>query len=290
MPNDSVTPYRLGLVARAEKDNVKALAYFEDALAKKPAAVEPLTQIAMIKIVNGKPNEARERVLRQLEFSPGNPSIYILLGQILVLGKDGDRAEAAFKKAIELDNSLLQAYMSLGQVYFQAGKLDQAVKEYEAVLAKDPKAIQAHMMLGIIDASRKDYDKAKSRYERILNINPVFAPAANNLAWILTEQGGNIDMALSYAQTAREQKPDDPYVADTLGWIYYKKGAYLLAASLLKEAVDKLPNEPVIHFHMGMTLQKNGDKAGAKKSLQLALKLSQTFIGSEDARKVLAAL
>ena len=146
------------------------------------------------------------------------------------------------------------------------------------------------MMLGVIHANSKNYDKAKSRYEQILKLNSRFAPAANNLAWILVEQGGNIDVALSYAQTAREQKPDDPYVADTLGWIYYKKNANVLAASLLKEAVEKLPNEPVVHFHLGMALQKNGDMAGAKNSLLTALKLSQTFNGSEQARKVLTEL
>jgi Flp pilus assembly protein TadD len=155
---------------------------------------------------------------------------------------------------------------------------------------KDPSAIQAHMMLGIIDSSRKHYDKAKSRYERILKLNSRFAPAANNLAWILAEQGGNIDVALSYAQTAREQKPDDPYVADTLGWIYYKKSAYLLAASLLKEAVEKLPNEPVIHFHLGMALNKGGDVAGAKRSLQNSLRLKPNFQGAEEAGNILSKL
>jgi Flp pilus assembly protein TadD len=60
--------------------------------------------------------------------------------------------------------------------------------------------------------------------------------------------------------------------------------------NLLKEAVEKLPNEPDFHFHYGMAQQKNGDQAGARKSLQTALKLSQTFSGSEEARKTLAGL
>ena len=145
-------------------------------------------------------------------------------------------------------------------------------------------------MLGVIHESRKEYDKAQTHYEAILKLDPRFAPAANNLAWILVEQGGNLDVALSHAQTAREQQPNDSHVADTLGWVYYKKNANLLAMSLLKEAVEKLPNDPVILFHYGMAQQKNGDQVGAKKSLQTALKLSQTFTGSEEARKTLAGL
>jgi tetratricopeptide (TPR) repeat protein len=290
LPNEALGPYRLGLVARAEKNDAKALTYFEDALSRKPTAFEPLAQIAMIKIAQGKSNEARERVTKQLEASPNNPLLYNLLGGLWMQVKNAGQAETAFKKALELDSSLLSAYMNLARLYLQAGKKDQAAKEYEAVLAKDPKAIQAHMLLGIIHESQKEYEKAQGHYQESLKINPRFAPAANNLAWILAEQGGNLDSALSYAQTAREQKPDDPHIADTLGWIYYKKNAYLLAVNLLKEAVEKLPDVPSFQYHYGMAQYKNGDAAGAKKALQASLKLNQNFPGSEEAQKTLAGL
>jgi tetratricopeptide (TPR) repeat protein len=247
-------------------------------------------QIVQIKIAQGKSHEARERVTKQLEASPNNPLLYNLLGQLWMEAKDTGRAEIAFKKAIELDNSILTSYISLGQLYHQAGKTGPAVKEYEAVLAKDPKALQAHMLLGIIHDSQKEYEKAQGHYQDSLNINPRFAPAANNLAWILVEQGGNLDAALSYAQTAREQKPDDPHIADTLGWIYYKKNAYLLAVNLLKESAEKLPKEPEVQYHYGMAQYKNGDATGAKKTLQASLKLSQNYSGSEEAKKTLAGL
>ena len=252
LPKEAIGPYRLGLVARAEKNDAKALAYFEGALSRKPAAIEPLAQIAMVKIAQGKSNEARERVTKQLEVSPNNPLLYNLLGQLWMQAKDTSQAEIVFKRAIELDSSLLSAYLNLGQLYHQADKRDQAVKEYEAVLAKDPKALQAHMLLGIIHESQKEYEKAQGHYQESLKINPRFAPAANNLAWILAERGGNLDSALSYAQTAREQMPNDPHIADTLGWIYYKKNAYPLAVNLLKESAEKLPNEPEVQYHYGM--------------------------------------
>ena len=180
--------------------------------------------------------------------------------------------------------------MNLAKIYHKTGKIDQAVKEYEALLAKDPTVIQASMLLGMIYESQKQYDKAMVRFESILKTNPKFAPAANNLAWLMVEHGGNLDVALSHAQNAREQQPDDPHIADTLGWIYYKKNAYLLAVSLLKEASDKLPTDPIAQFHYGMAQYKNGDKAGAKKALQTSLKLSKDFSGSDEAQKTLAGL
>ena len=183
--------------------------------------------------------------------------------------QEGDRAS---------DNSLFAAYMSLGQLYYQAGKTDQAVKEYETVLAKDSTVIPAHMLLGIIHDLKKEHDKAQAHHKQALKLNPKFAPAANNLAWLMAEQDGNLDVALSYAQTAREQQPNDPHIADTLGSIYYKKNAYLLAVTLLKEAADKLPKDPVVQFHYGMAQYKNGNSAGAKKALQTSLNAQQRLL------------
>ena len=142
----------------------------------------------------------------------------------------------------------------------------------------------------MIQEQRQEYDKAKMHYQDALKLNAKFAPAANNLAWILSETGGNIDEALSYAQTAREQRPDDPHIGDTLGWIYYKKNAFLKATSVLKDAMDKLPDNPLVVYHYGMAQLKNGDKAAAKKALENSLRLSAAFSGADEARKALKEL
>lgn len=290
LPREQVSRYRLGLIERSEKNDTGALAHFEESLAINPHAIEPLDQIATIKLAQGKAKEARERVLKQIEASPKNPLFYNLLGKIWLHTKETAQAEAAYKKAIEITPDFPLSYTNLGELYLATGKQDQAVKEYEAALAKNPKLVGAHMILGMIHERKKELDKAKAKYEEVLKINPKFGPAANNLAYLLGEEGTNLDEALTYAQTAREQQPNDPSVADTLGWIYYKKNAYLKASSLLKEAVEKAPNNPILHYHYGMAQQKNGDLAGAKKSLQASLKLSESFPGAEDAKKTLKEL
>jgi Tfp pilus assembly protein PilF len=228
--------------------------------------------------------------MKQLEMSPNNPVIYTLLGRLWQQAKDAGQAEAAYKKAMSLDPQLPLSYISLGELYLATGKQEQAAKEYEAALQKNPKLVGAHMILGMIHEQKKEYDKARTRYEEVLKLNPRFGPAANNLAWLLNEQGDNLDLALSYAQTAREQQPNDPNVADTLGWIYYKKSAYLKASSLLKEAAEKLPNNPLVLYHYGLAQHKNGDIDGAKKTLQTSLTISDKYSGAEDAKKLLKEL
>ena len=53
----------------------------------------------------------------------------------------------------------------------------------------------------------------------------------------MLEQGGNVDVAMGLAQTARRGMPDSPNAADTLGWAYYQKGVYQSAISQFQEAL-----------------------------------------------------
>jgi tetratricopeptide (TPR) repeat protein len=117
------------------------------------------------------------------------------------------------------------------------------------------------------------------------------APAANNLAWNYAHQGGNIDIALSLAQRARELDSNNPVYADTLGWIQYKKGSYGMALEMLKESNEKYKSmNPTILYHLGLAYQKTGDNLRAKESLTKALAVGQAFSEADEARSALSAL
>ena len=64
---------------------------------------------------------------------------------------------------------------------------------------------------------------------------------ANNLAYLLLEHGGDVNVALSLAQIGRRGMSKSPNSADTLAWAYFHTGAYTAAASLLEDAVASLP-------------------------------------------------
>jgi predicted Zn-dependent protease len=120
--------------------------------------------------------------------------------------------------------------------------------------------------------------------------NPRFGPAANNLAGILTESGGDKEKALQLAQLAKELMPNEPRVTDTLGWVLYKRGVYDRAVRLLSDSASKVPNDPLLQYHLGMATYKAGDREGARRALQVAVNAKEDFPGKDEARRILVEL
>jgi tetratricopeptide (TPR) repeat protein len=84
--------------------------------------------------------------------------------------------------------------------------------------------------------------------------------------------------------------PENPFVKDTLGWVYYKKGLYPKAVNLFKEAIEKFNKEPRIYHHLGLAYLKQGDKEKAKEAFQAALNLGTDFPEKEDLEEALKEL
>jgi len=183
---------------------------------------------------------------------------------------------------------LTAAYVSLGDLYTASGQYDQALARLDEGLKVNPNDLSALILAATVYERKGDIRKAQEAYEKVLAQEPRFAPAANNLAWLYSEHGGDKEKALQLAQAAKEAAPEDPYVSDTLGWILYKRGVYQRALGLIRESAAKLPDNPEIQYHLGMTYYKLGDSEAARQALGKALALSPRFPGVEEAHRVLA--
>ena len=130
---------------------------------------------------------------------------------------------------------------------------DQAIEQFKKTLEKKPNQTAAHMFLGMIYDSKQDPDLAEKHYRAALDVNPEFAPAANNLAYLLADQNRDLNEALGLANIAKKANPEDPSIADTLGWVYFKRGLYPNAVSELTFAAEKLPDNATVRYHLGMS-------------------------------------
>jgi Tfp pilus assembly protein PilF len=106
----------------------------------------------------------------------------------------------------------------------------------------------------------------------------------------MLETGQNTDVALSLAQTARRGMPNSPSTADTLAWAYFHKGNYSSARSLLEEALKAEPNNPALHYHLGMTLTKLSSNTDAAMHFKKAVSLAPNSQAAKDSEKALGQL
>jgi tetratricopeptide (TPR) repeat protein len=215
---------------------------------------------------------------------------YEVLGQMYLLAHRYPEAETALKKATEIDQNSSLAQFALGGAAMSQNKLDEAAEVYTKLSEKQPRLAGPQMLLGQIAEMKGKPNDAIPHYKKVLEIESDNAIVKNNLAWIYTENGGNIDVALHLAEEAKEQRPDDPSISDTLGWIYIKKQNYDAAIRLLRKSVEKNPSEPTYQYHLGMAYYYSGDKASAKEALQASLRLKPDAPQAGEEKHILEAL
>jgi len=290
VPRDPRGPDILGMSLAMQGKRSEARQEFEKALSLEPGYLDGLTHLVALTVAEKQVDAAIDRVKKQIPLAPKSGGHEALLGELYLLKGDSKSAEAVLQRAIDLDPRLLGPYIMLGNIYARAGQFDQALARLDQAAKTNPRNPGPLMITGIIFETKGDIPRAREAYEKALAIDPRFVAAANNLAWIYSEYGGDKEKALQLAQTAKQGSPDDPRISDTLGWILYKRGIYQSALALLKESAAKLPDNPQVQYHLGMAYQQVGDMDAARKALQFAVASPVAFVGKEEAQKALANL
>nr|MBI3405525.1 tetratricopeptide repeat protein [Acidobacteriota bacterium] len=258
---------------------------------KDPNFYEALSGLIVTYAGEKKLSLATQRIRTQIAKSPSNSAFYYLLAQVLRDQKDLAGAEGALNKSLELDKNNLDALALLGQIQVQSNALDRAEASYNILTKERPTDPRGYILLGAVNELKKNNSKAEEMYKQAIELQADNPIASNNLAFLIAERGGNLDVAMTYAETARKALPDSPNVADTLAWIYFKRGRYGLAIELLEESVHKEASSPTFHFHLGLAYQKLDNKPKAKLHLERALQLMpKGYPDADAARKALAEL
>ena len=207
-----------------------------------------------------------------MEAEPENAKLRTLSGLVALIGDRPDDAEAAFQKAIELDPTDAAGYEQLARLYAKTDRLNEAVTTYEAAIKARPEDPNLHYFLGTLYSFGGAQDKAIERYEDAIKYGPDLAYPKNDLAYIYAESGENLDRALDLAQDAKAALPDTATVADTLGWVLYKRGIPSAAISYLKEAVANADGDIKVSgvslHHLAQAYEADGDPDKAQQTLR----------------------
>jgi tetratricopeptide (TPR) repeat protein len=279
-----------GMLELSRKNRIAARSYFERSLALEPDAFEPLDGLIALDLADGRGGAARARLDAQLARRPRSTALLVLAGRVYSAVNDFSAAESALKTAISVDAMSQSAFDELARVYAVQGQLDRGAREVEAMARRTPESAGPPMMLGAIMELRGRPIEAQAWFEKALVIEPLNAIVANNLAWLYADQGGDLDAALELALMARQQLAQRPDIADTLGWVYYKRNEPSQALPFVRQAVQQDPGNPVFQYHLGLVYAKMGDTTRARDALVKAVGRNVEFQGVANARAVLASL
>jgi len=295
-PQSAAGYVQLGNLRVLENRYRDASKAYQDGLDRDANSIDALRGLVRVYLSQDELDQAIRTLDAHLSASPNNSDFYSLLGSLLFQNKkDLNAAQAAFRRSVELNRDNIDAWIEMGQVQAAMGGVGRAIATYQEAIKEHPGQADLYLLLGELFEAQHDWTNARGAYQNALLVKPADPLASNNLANVILETGGDMDAALSLAQTARRGLPDSPDVADTLGWIYYHKGAYKSAIGLLQEAIQlaeksKIPENPDFHYHLGLAYVKTDQFVLARQHLERVLKIKPDYVDGANVRKQLARL
>ncbi|MBI3867945.1 MAG: tetratricopeptide repeat protein [Verrucomicrobia bacterium] len=269
-PNSERPWFAMGIAFRQADKLKEARAAFEKARALAPKELAALYQLVDIELTEKSYARAMGLIEAQSPEARKGAGSLLLEGRIHLAQRAYDQAEAALQKAIAADANASAPYYMLARVYSESKQQDKAIAQLQALVAKNPREEQAGMLLGMLYSEKKEISKARQIYEGLLAINPLLVPALNNLAVLYADIPGQLGKGYEMAQKARNAQPEDPFIADTLGWILFRQKRYAEALPLIRQSSTKHRLDEVF-YHLGMVHYMLGQENEAKAAFQTAL-------------------
>jgi tetratricopeptide (TPR) repeat protein len=268
--------FQLGVVNLVENRYKEAEDAFRRAYRLNPANSRGLMGIVETNMAQNKTEAALELLQAEADKAPNRVDFLLALGNTAVRAGKYDMAIGTFQKMLENTEkgSKVQGdvYLRLGETYRRKADLGNAIRDLQKARETLPDNIVVLETLALVldAASRKN--EARQVYEATLKLDPNNGVALNNLAFLMAENGGDLDDALTKAVRAKQLLPGLPEVSDTVGWIYLKKNLSDNAIEIFKDLVAKQPNQSTFHYHLAIALQQKGDRSRALEQLKEALK------------------
>jgi tetratricopeptide (TPR) repeat protein len=186
-----------------------------------------------------------------------------------------DEAIAVLKRLSETHDRIAAVFVTLGDALRKQERYAEAEKAYDRAIALYGAPTESQWSVyfsrGISEERQQDWAKAEPDFRQALKLRPNQPQVLNYLGYSYVEKKQNLDEALDMIQRAVKARPDDAYITDSLGWVYYRLGRYGDAVRQMERAVALMPVDPVINDHLGDVYWAVGRKREAEFQWQRAL-------------------
>lgn len=290
LPRSPEPQLLLGSILLQQGKPAEARQCLETALERAPQFMPALGAMVELDIKERKFEAALQRVKSWQDASAASADVSTLEAGIHIAQQKWPEAEAALHQALSIDPNNPRAYTALAYSYSASKRTTEALRQVESLLAKNPNNMRAVVLSAVIYGEQNEHGKARDAYEKFLAANPASTVVLNNLAYLYAEHLNDVDRAHELASKAREMEPASPLVADTLGWIHYRRKEYARALELISESAAKAPDNPEVQFHLAMANQQMGRTDAARAAFERAAAARNDFPGKSEIAKHLASL
>lgn len=298
--------YAQGLLATERPGEAEGI--YAELARERPEAVGVFMGLGLARFHQEDWIDAAEAFRRVLALDPGNNAALYHLGR--VAEGQGDYAGAAahysrvhgggyvqqarlreamaavqtedLERALQLVRQL-RAYQPEEPEYYRLearimAEMDQlkaAEKMADRGLDKHPRNVDLLYTRAIIREQRGDYRGMEADIRGVIEQRPEEARAYNFLGYSLADRGVRLDEALGLIRKARELDPEQGYILDSLGWVYYRMGQLDAAERYLRRALELTPDDPEILAHLGEVLEARDRVSQARRVWQQALEQAE---------------
>ena len=261
--------YGIGATLTRRGGEDLALVYLQLALYLQPNHPLALLSLADLYELVKKPQMAIKVYERMPASSPLKRNAQIQLATNLDAADRSDEAIKILKTVTAEAPKDIEAIMALGNIERGRKKFSDCVTTYSQAIdatsgATDKNTWVTYYYRGICEERSKQWNKAEADMRKALELQPEQPHVLNYLGYSWIDQGINLDEGMKMIKRAVDQRPDDGYIVDSLGWAYYRIGNFEDAVKNLERAIDLKPEDPTINDHLGDAYWRIGRTLEAK--------------------------
>ena len=263
-PDDDELRYSLALVCLEAKAWEEAKGYLEELIARESHVDSAHLNLGRIAEERDDPQGA---LIEYAQVGPGNDYLPAQLRQADILMNNGRTDEAEKRLAAARDaepDYAIQLYLIQAETLSANNQGERAWKILAQALLQYPDDLNLLYTRAMQAEKRNDLAQMEKDLRLIIKRDPDNAMALNALGYTLSDRTTRYAEAKALIEQAHQLNPEDPAVLDSLGWVNYRLGNLDEAERLLRQALERFPDQEVA-AHLGEVLWAKGNQREARQ-------------------------
>jgi tetratricopeptide (TPR) repeat protein len=202
-------------------------------------------------------------------------------GMALFRGGEFKEAQKCFESAAHSNPANAQHKLLVAAAETKLGNPQGAKSQVESLLMNELPRGRTWQELGVFYSNLDVLDLAVHCFEKAVYLSPKEPEYVRNLA-IAYRNSGQVDKAISFAQSKLKQHEKSDRVLRVLADLYLIVGKYETAEKYARDAITVQPRDAPLHVMLGDILYRKGDVRGSEEAFdgakQIDLKNPETLV------------